>query len=149
MVTCPAAIVFQHSHPDAGSPFGQGAYDCSASGTGYAFFCLTCVMSPMGMQITFVVVSKRSRAVINVAQKLEHTVQPVYHATVKTTQNIVEIPTVQEQMICPKFPRLRLWQCSTPIRSCLFFSAHLPARCTACPFVSAVFVDSARMTDTS
>ena len=33
--------------------------------------------------------------------------------------------------------------------SCLFFSAHLPARCTACPFGSAVFVDSARKTDSS
>ena len=31
-------------------------------------------------------VSKSSRTVINVVQKLEHTVQPVDHATVKTTQ---------------------------------------------------------------
>ena len=30
------SIVFQPSHPDTGSPFGQGACDCSASGTGYA-----------------------------------------------------------------------------------------------------------------
>ena len=44
-------------------------------------------------------VSKSSQTVINVAQKLENTVQPGCHATVKTTQNIVEIPTVQEQMI--------------------------------------------------
>ena len=43
--------------------------------------------------------SKSSRRVINVAQNLENTVQVVYHAIVKTTPNIVEIPTVQEQMI--------------------------------------------------
>ena len=42
---------------------------------------------------------KRSQTVINVAQKLENTEPPGCHATVKTTQNIVEIPTVQEQMI--------------------------------------------------
>ena len=46
----------------------------------------------------FVVVSKSSQTVINVAQKLEK-VQPGCHATVKATQNIVEIQTVQEQVI--------------------------------------------------
>ena len=30
------SIVFQHSHPDTSSPFGKGACDCSASGTGTA-----------------------------------------------------------------------------------------------------------------
>ena len=30
------SIVFQHSHRDTGSPFGQRACDCSASGTGFA-----------------------------------------------------------------------------------------------------------------
>ena len=66
-----------------------------------------------------VVVSKSSRTVINVAQKLENAVQPVYHVTVKTTQNIVEIPTVQEQMTTG-IPKVHVVQCSTPIRSCLF-----------------------------
>ena len=68
----------------------------------------------------------------------------------ETTQNIVDIPTVQELAIClGNFLKSRLWLGSTPDSqvvtcgaefhvnsnsSCV--SAYFPARCTACPAVS-------------
>ena len=72
------------------------------------------------------------------------------HVTVETTQSIVEIPTVQEEIpeiqVVGRFPRFRWWQGSKPnsqVRACgeefhvncnsLCFSALFPARCTDCP----------------
>ena len=98
----------------------------------------------------FVVVSKSSQTVINVAQQFENTVPLGCHATVKTTQNIVEIPILQEQMIWLEIPGVLVVAMFHTINwSCLFISAHLFARCTVCLVVSVVFVDSVRMTDLS
>ena len=68
----------------------------------------------------------------------------------ETTQNIVEIPTVQDLVICfGNFLSSKLWSGSTPISQVVTrgvefhvnskssgVSAYFPARCTACPVVS-------------